>query len=60
MTERCLQSVKIALSGATQIPPGRASDPYLSILKTLASVEFYSSGSFFSILLDSSLYQLTS
>ena len=59
MTERCLQSVKIALSGATQIPPGRASDPYLSILKTLASVEFYSSGSFFSILLEHYLQRAT-
>ncbi len=41
MRERCLQSTKIALSGATPSPPGRASDPYLSILKTLHSAEFY-------------------
>jgi transposase len=41
MRERCLQSAKIALSGATQSPPGRASNPYLSSLKTLDSAEFY-------------------
>ena len=39
--ERCLQSANIALSGAMKSPPGRASDPYLSILKTLDSAEFY-------------------
>jgi hypothetical protein len=41
MRKRCLQSANIALSGATQSPPGRASDPYLSILKTLDFAEFY-------------------
>ena len=41
MRERCRQSAKIALWGATQTPRGRASDPYLSILKTLDSDEFY-------------------
>jgi hypothetical protein len=41
MRERCLQSAKMALAGAKQSPPGRASDPYLSILKTLDSAEFY-------------------
>ena len=51
MRERSLASAKLALSGATQSPPARASDPDLSILKTLDSVEFYSSGPFFSILL---------
>jgi hypothetical protein len=52
MRERSLASAKLALSGATQSPPARASDPDLSILKTLDSVEFYSSGPFFSILLE--------
>jgi len=51
MRERSLASAKLALSGATQSPPARASDPDLSILKTLDSAEFYSSGPFFSILL---------
>jgi hypothetical protein len=41
MRERCLQSAKIALSGTRQSPPERASNPYLSILKTLDSAEFY-------------------
>jgi hypothetical protein len=41
MRERCLQSAKIALSGATQSPTERASAPYLTILKTLDSAEFY-------------------
>jgi hypothetical protein len=40
MRERCLQGAKIALAGATQSPPGGASDPYLSILKALDSAEF--------------------
>ena len=52
MRERSLASAKLALSGATQSPPARASDPDLSILKTLDSAEFYSSGPFFSILLE--------
>ena len=41
MRERCLQSAKIALSGATQSPPGGVSRPSLNILKTLDSAEFY-------------------
>jgi hypothetical protein len=41
MREGCRQSAKIALSGATPSPRGRASDLYLSILKTLDSAEFY-------------------
>lgn len=41
MRERCVQSANIALSGAMKSPPGRASDPSLTILKTLDSTEFY-------------------
>jgi hypothetical protein len=41
MRERCRQSAKIALAGATQSPPGGGSDPSLSILKTLDSAEIY-------------------
>ena len=41
MRERCLQSAKIALSGAMQSPLGGVSDPSWSILKTLDSAEFY-------------------
>jgi hypothetical protein len=41
MRERCRQSAKIALAGATQSPPERAADAPLSISKALDAAEFY-------------------